>query len=416
MKELDRYRLAFENLPDGAESAEANCKKLDIISVSVKDGEAGDSSAYTQFSVQVSVYANGSVGKAVTQDVEEDPNELIKRAMNCAAFSPGCKKPEKGPRLVRDAADDGADFDQLKALAVKLEKAALGRPGVKAVQGCSAERKLISYEVVSTQGPDLRFSDLEYSVSIGARIEINGAEDDCWCVSYADRLSDIDADAVADRLMKKAALNVCALPVMTPPTGEYDVVFGAEPASMIMVTSFMGCAGSYTALSAPVYPFHPETIIKYEKTVPETWADGKREPVLPESYPDGRWSVPVNKSGTAEIAADAVRVFIKPTNDGVGELIKTMKNGLYVTGSYDIIHSISRSTGEFAIFCDGIIVKDGKTAGRFERAIISGSMQQYMRNMARAADDLSLPGFMNPSYSYGSPSVLIKGLKVTGKA
>jgi len=42
--------------------------------------------------------------------------------------------------------------------------------------------------------------------------------------------------------------------------------------------------------------------------------------------------------------------------------------------------------------------------------VVSGNMRNFMRNICSAADDLQVNEFMNSSYAYGGPSVLVRGL------
>ena len=55
-------------------------------------------------------------------------------------------------------------------------------------------------------------------------------------------------------------------------------------------------------------------------------------------------------------------------------MLKDMGDGVYITESYDIFHSINIGSGDFAIPCRGIVIKDGKPHHSVTALTICGNL------------------------------------------
>lgn len=408
--DMTKFTEAFRTLPEGIDAAEAVGKILDDISISVSKGTLSDCRAYTNTNLAVFASCEGSVSRADSNDLDDDPVELMKMAADAAKYFKSEKKIEKGPQVYREAEPDDPSFDEMQAKALLIEKTLVESPQMKDLSYCSLRRKEISYHMVNSEGADCEYSDIQYTVDVNATLTVNGVTKDMGTSIIADKLEDVSAEALLDKLILNASLSFTDLPLMKPNFESCNVVWGAQIAAMMMVTSIRSVIGNHTKANV-VYPFHPESIITYEKTVPETWGNVTRPYEVPEAYENGSWTVPVNKRTGVKMTSDAIKTYIAPQDNPLRSLVEEIGTGVFVTNSYDIIHSIA-SNGDFAIFADGIVYENGAPVGRFEHSIISGTMQQFMRNAEKTADDLALSEFMNPNYQYGSASIFVSGVTV----
>lgn len=92
-----------------------------------------------------------------------------------------------------------------------------------------------------------------------------------------------------------------------------------------------------------------------------------------------------------------------------------MGDGVYITESYDIFHSINIGSGDFAIPCRGIVIKDGKPHHSVTALTICGNLVSLFKNVEETGNDLLIDEFLLKSYCVGSPSIRIRKLQVNGQ-
>ena len=98
------------------------------------------------------------------------------------------------------------------------------------------------------------------------------------------------------------------------------------------------------------------------------------------------------------------------------DMLQQMGNGIYLTYSLDVFHSINIASGEFSIPCGGILYQDGKPVGTADQLTIAGNLRDLFRDVLAVGNDLTLEEFMfYHNYSYGGPSLLVKELSFSSK-
>jgi PmbA protein len=123
-------------------------------------------------------------------------------------------------------------------------------------------------------------------------------------------------------------------------------------------------------------------------------------------------------SGTTPINLITVPscIYIEAGESSVQELLREMGDGIYLTYSLDVFHSINIASGEFSIPCGGIVYKDGKPVGTADQLTIAGNLRDLFRDILAVGNDLTLEEFMfYHNYSYGGPSLLVKELSFSSK-
>lgn len=116
--------------------------------------------------------------------------------------------------------------------------------------------------------------------------------------------------------------------------------------------------------------------------------------------------------------------YIAAGDHSVNEMLEALGDGLYVTDVTAYFHGagINAISGEYSIPATGFVVENGKIVAPFDGVTIAGSLYEFMQNIDMVGDDLifGLPTSFRPgapmAYGcYGSPSLLVKNITVSGK-
>lgn len=116
--------------------------------------------------------------------------------------------------------------------------------------------------------------------------------------------------------------------------------------------------------------------------------------------------------------------YVAPGTQSFEDLLQEMGDGLYVTDVTAYFHGagINAVSGEYSIPATGYVVRNGKLAEPFDGITIAGNLYDFMRNISAVGDDLlfGLPTSFRPGAPmtfgcYGSPSLLVQGIAVSGK-
>jgi PmbA protein len=103
-----------------------------------------------------------------------------------------------------------------------------------------------------------------------------------------------------------------------------------------------------------------------------------------------------------------------PGSDTLETLFEKMQNGVYLYDSLDVFHSIHIASGDYSIPCEGILIRDGKMAGKLPGLTINGKIQDLLKDITAVGNDPAtycMP-ILN-SYLVSSPSVLVSKISVS---
>ncbi len=426
MIDLSSYRKAFENLPEGVSRAEVNAERIACRAISIRDGRAASSEAYdiTKYYVR----AGGEcLGRVYTEKPDEEVPRLLRQAAACA---PEGDAPESmhGPEADREQKEPAPEESIREMIAFGAEAEKLLAPA--SIQKLSVRVTTREMRTVNTLGLDSSFTthwvDVETAISL-LREGMQDAEAETHlCGSSLASLSPADLAAKALRLCRNMDADG-ALPVRIA-GGKYDCVMTGQVMRNILMTAWRAFSqeamqaggscfapgeeigsGAVSLLNAPehplsgkVFPVDSEGTPMRETTVVR---NGKlEEPLrtLASARKAGADSngcagrVPV-MTGTVPISLTTVPGFfyLKPdTSLSMEDLVGKMQNGIVLTYSLDLFHSVNIASGLFSVPCGGYLVKDGKPAGSLECV----------------AGDLDFDDFYFRNYCVGSPSVLLRSL------
>ena len=99
----------------------------------------------------------------------------------------------------------------------------------------------------------------------------------------------------------------------------------------------------------------------------------------------------------------------------MGELLEELGDGIYVTNSYDVFHSINIGSGWFSIPCRGTVIKGGIEDRNVTGMTMNGKLTNLFARVMAAGKDLYIEEFLRKSYCVGAPSLLIEKLQINGK-
>lgn len=411
MKSLERYQTAFLLLYDGM-TASVTAKELDDVRLEIKDGALQDSRAFTQTNTQVTVEVGGHLGRVVSERDDDDPMALINEAAQNARFVDGEGKIEREGRMCVPTCEDDKTVDDLLALGIALERAALALDGVEKVNYCSVRRRIMRYHTVSSLGEDNLFNETMYEM----RLDLKSANGTAGHAVTAQRMDELDVSAFAASVLRDAERSHADLPLVGLEDGVSRVIIGSGTAACMMTIAWMGMNGGVAGGRSMASPLRADAVLCYEPTTPVTWADGAH-PVPPvEEYPDGVLSIPLNRTTDLHMCSKPTAIYIEKGKNSLEDLIQQLSDGILVTAATDVVHSVEPANGVFSLMCDGLIYRGGQPVARFEHGVLAGDMQQMLRDVTAAADDFEMMEFMNPNYGYGSPSLLVRELRTVGRS
>lgn len=472
MISLENYKKAIKNLPEYITECEINAEQKVSMMVSVSGGKV----AKTNFSDVTSVYVRASgtkTGYAYTEDLGEEPVNVILRAYNNGIFSDSNKidrlnspetafnekllkygKQAEAENVIYGVAGSTAEkieketaFSDILAKALMMEEIIkTSHPAIKTVF-VNIRKDTFSSSVINSMGVDVCFTRHVYYAQSGITAEISGDIADTLCAVSAASLEKLDP-----YLLVKQAGNFLKNK-MEPgsfTSGEFPVILSRNVGVNIMMTAwqlFSGlkyCDGSTAlkgrlgevigspALSIIDMPFHNATGYCFPFDCEGTTG---RETVLVDK---GKFTglmhnlasaaqlnaVPTGNAGrvallTGNVPTDIIITpkicCIMPGARSAEEWIKEMDEGVYITESYDIFHSINIGSGDFAIPCKGVVIKDGRPHHSAAALTICGNLLDLFNNIEETGNDLFIDEFLLKSYCVGSPCLRIRKLQVNGK-
>ena len=443
MIRLTSYEQAFAALPEGICEAEVNAERRNVTTLFVSGGEIRGSEAFVQ--TKYYVRASGErTGMIYTEDPDEDAADVLRRAMANAAFT---TSPEPEPMNRGEAPQHLDDtpvpsVEELLDAACRLEKLLAGADILTLSVTCT-EREL---RTLNSHGYDANSRTVHIQLYTMVSLPRMGMQSSVIETSVTARtIREIDVAAFAAKALRlAAAYDGGGLAPVTIPGGTYDAVLSGQVMRNILMTAWRAfsaeamqrggsCfhargeqAGSraFSLLNGPVHPVSGECwpIDSEGTAMKETLVVDQgviREPLytLASAKADGTVSngctgrVPC-MTGNVPISLTTVPglFYVKPGEQTEASLLNEMKNGLYLTYSLDLFHSVNIASGEFSVPCGGVYYENGRPVGSVSQITVAGRLPELFSAITAVADDLDFDDFYFSNYAVGSPAVLARGL------
>ncbi|WP_010267999.1 TldD/PmbA family protein [Paenibacillus senegalensis] len=265
------------------------------------------------------------------------------------------------------------------------------------------------------------------------------------------RLTDIDPQDLVGSGQQKANGYFGAEQVES---GTYNIVFPNDTASLLVqgfsvffsaesvlsaISALKGKEGQYVASSKVTIlddpldprgvfcrPFDAEGIPAVKRTlvkdgVLESYLHSSRTAVhFEHAQPGNHHRLDYNYQS----AVYPSNFYLAAGEKSLDDLIAELGDGLYVTDVTAYFHGagINAASGEYSIPATGYVVRNGKIERPFDGVTIAGSLYDFMKNIKEVGSDLlfGLPTSFRPGAPmahgcYGSPSIRVDGITVSGK-
>lgn len=447
--DLQAYQKAFSNLPEGINGAEVCADGHEELLIRVSGGKQTGSENFSQTTLYLRA-AGEKTGTVLTQRLDDDPYRLMELAMENASYSQAEQREpmNEGETCHIVTGDGSATPAEILEAACRLEAQAAAMPEVASVDGCFVRRTTLARRVVNSRGLDRFLEHTGYlaSVSLRAKRENSGGAAGS-AESYVDSLAQLDFAALAAKALENANLadgGGKLSPVPVAP-GKYAAVLSNQVTRNIMITAWMAFTRERMEHGNSPFTAEPKPIASplvnlVDDPTPPGWSVDYRldsEGSICEKthvIRDGSLVQPLATLSHGESTGNAGRIaglsgttpinlitipsctYIEAGESTVQDMLRQMGDGIYLTYSLDVFHSINIASGEFSIPCGGIVYRDGKPVGTADQLTIAGNLRELFRDVLAVGNDLTLEEFMfYHNYSYGGPSLRIKALSFSSK-
>lgn len=103
-------------------------------------------------------------------------------------------------------------------------------------------------------------------------------------------------------------------------------------------------------------------------------------------------------------------IYIEPGKKSEDELIKSIKNGIYIENLLGLHSGINHLTGDISIQCEGFKIENGKKTIPLKQIVLSTNIFELFGNIEEIANNLEFFGSNG-----GAPSMLINNITIAGK-
>ncbi len=447
--DLASYQKAFAALPENVKEAEVCADGHEELLIQVANGLQTGCENFSKITLYLRATGE-KTGTVLTERLNDDPYQLMEQALNCASYSQS-EVPEpmhKSGSCHIVTGDGSASPAQIFAAACDLERSARKLEGVAAVTGCFVRKTVLARRVVNSHGLDRFLEHSGYLASVSVLAKRDNGKPMGSAEAYVSSLAELDCEALAQKALKNADLSDGGgtLQAVSLPSGTYRAVLSNQVTRNIMITAWMAFAedrirsGNSAFSKTGGNPVASSLVNMVDDPTPDGWSVDYRldsEGTLCEKTDilrNGHLVSPLatlssgastgnagriaGLSGTTPINLITIPscVYIEAGNSSVADMLRQMGDGIYLTYSLDVFHSINIASGEFSIPCGGIVYKDGKPVGTADQLTIAGNLRELFRNVLAVGNDLTLEEFMfYHNYSYGGPSLLVKELAFSSK-
>ena len=447
--DLTAYEKAFAALPENVTAAEVCADGHEELLIRVSGGKQTGSENFSKTTLYLRA-SGEKTGTVLTERLDDDPYRLMELALNCASYSQA-----DAPELMNGAdncrivtGDDSCTAGDILKAACTLEAQAAALPGVSSVTGCFVRKTTLARRVLNSKGLDRFLEHTGYLASVSLRASREGATGPAGSAeAYVDSLKDLDCRALAMKALETADRSDGGgtLAPAAVPSGKYAAVLSNQVTRNIMITAWMSFVrermeGGNSAFSLNQPQAASEKVSLVDNPCPPDWSVDYRldsEGTLCEKTDvirNGRLVTPLSTLASGISSGNAGRIaglsgttpinlitipsciYIESGDSTVDQMLQQMGDGIYLTYSLDVFHSINIASGEFSIPCGGILYRGGKPVGTADQLTIAGNLRDLFRDTLAVGDDLTLEEFMfYHNYSYGGPSLLVKELSFSSK-
>ena len=332
--------------------------------------------------------------------------------------------------------------DELKSTALTLSKRlfdgcdAVGRGSATSALCHSARVSLVNSCGI----------DLSYSVSVGAAyaeavVERDGERQSDYSIKAISAECDEKINLIAEDATEKALSKIGASLI---PSGKYDVVIDASAMRALLGTfssSFSGRAALrgmsrlrdkegeriasevVTVTDDPMregsrihIPFDAEGVATERRVVVDrgvllTLLHNRETAKLLGKTTTANAS---KASYSSPVGVSPYSLAIESGTTSRESLFEAVSDGIYITEVKGLHAGANAVTGDFSLESEGFMIRGGKRAEAVKSFTVSGNFFELLLSVEAVASDLDI-GVPMGATSFGSPSILVRGMSVAGE-
>ena len=335
---------------------------------------------------------------------------------------------------------DKNTYEKFSEVGLKLEKDILNlSPLIKAVDYLSVSCGTGPSVSVNSKGL-YTYKDSDFiSIFAEARAEKDGVVKTGGHYWFGKDIDAFDEKPFLETLSKKVLGKFGGSSVES---GEYKVIFDSE-AFVSLLQTFMGAFSSYsmqkglsllagkegeviasdifTLREEPMYekalikfPFDSEGVLTKSKALIDNGVFVKALYNLKTANKAGTKSTGNGFKGaySSPVGISATNLVVTPGEKDFDALCEWVQDGIYLTELNGLHAGVNKISGDFSLFCEGYLIKDGKIARPVEQITVSDNFYDVLKKIiATGSDTISVP---EGKGEYFCPSVVVSKMNISG--
>ncbi|MCQ2482911.1 MAG: TldD/PmbA family protein [Clostridia bacterium] len=327
------------------------------------------------------------------------------------------------------------NYDSFKRVGLELESAILASDErIKSVDYLEISYSKDARVSVNTLGlTSVREYD-SISVCAEAKCEQDGVVKTGAYLWFGNDIDKFDINTFVDEIKKRTVNKLGADSVES---GVYDVILSQE-AFVSLFSAYSGSLSAYSIqkklslfkdkvndkvasskLTVTEYPNYDKALLKfpfdYDGVITcdkDLIRDGVfKTPLhnLKTAYKEG-----VKPTGNHFSGIEYSNLVLNPGEKSFDELVRSVGNGLYITDLNGLHAGINAISGDFSLFCEGFLIKDGSIVRPVEQITISGNFIDLLMNITHIGSDVvNIP---DGAGEFFCPSIVISNMNIAGEA
>lgn len=119
------------------------------------------------------------------------------------------------------------------------------------------------------------------------------------------------------------------------------------------------------------------------------------------------------RSHKSSIEVSPTNMYIEKGDASLDTILTNTDNGVIITDIHGLHAGINPTSGDFSLSANGFLIEDGKKTSPISQITVAGNLYDMLMQIEEIGDDTK---FSHPNSDYfGSPSILIKSLSISGK-
>lgn len=431
----------------GADAADVYIVSSNGFNTTIRLGQIEKLQQSTSKGLGLRVFKNGATALTFTTDFQgKTVQELVKETLEIVKVSNADKFNGLAPKeMLGEYTGKLMIFDESipklspeKKIAMVKEMEDAGRSFDKRItnsNGASWSNSIGQVTLANSDGFVGQYQTTSASMSVGLLAEENGVKQTDYWYSFNRYFNKLDSpksigETAARRVVKRLGgkkVKSQAVPVVLDPDVAADfvgMIFGAASGGNIYRRSSYLVEKLGQEIVAPTItivddatiqdglasrPFDAEGVKSSSVTVIE---NGVLKTYVCDSYSARRLNAKVTgnagRSYQAAPGVGATNLFLKNGKDNPKDIIKSVKNGLYLTEMFG--SGVNSVTGDFSQGASGYWIENGELTYPVQEITIAGNVLKVLKNVQAIGNDLSFK-----LGSTASPTLLISEMTVGGE-